>query len=63
MVENSAPRNWDWHEWEIRNPKLARGHYFFMEVENNAAAYHDWILVEGKSKEYAEKIFGMEFAD
>ena len=40
-----------------------RAYRFFMVVENNAAAYHDFMLVVGHTKEYAEKIFGQEFAD
>ena len=63
MVENSAPRFWDWEKWAKANPSADRAHRFFMKVEKNAAAYHDWMLVEGQSREYAEKLFGQEFAD
>jgi hypothetical protein len=39
-----------------------RAHNFFMEVESNSAAYHDYSLVVGKSKEYAEKVLNTPLA-
>ncbi len=42
--------------------KRDRAHEYFMHIEDNAAAYHDYMLVVGQSKEYAEKVLNTELA-
>lgn len=42
--------------------RAERAHEYFMETEQDAAAYMAWILVAKQSREYAERVLNTPLA-